>query len=225
MDRITDARPAAQAAGAQAPMTQAIAAASSAEQTPVAQVPAAQGGGFSFTQEKKKRGIGAALKKLKGIKNIELIIAGVVCAVVLLFYFVPMFSPSADNALPSSFSEYAGNLEKNLGTILSEIKGAGKVSVMITFESGVEQVYAYSTDTQTNKNTDGVKETSVTTEKNTIVVSSGQPVVVKEIMPLIKGVLVVADGANNISVKMNILKAVQALLELPTSKIEIFAKK
>lgn len=174
-------------------------------------------------EKKSKKGL---FKKLRGVKNIEFIAAGIVCVIVLFVYFSFSFS-SAKEEVPTAttFSEYAANLEKNLANILSEIKDAGKVSVMITFESGVEQIYAYTTDTQTNTTSDGIKETSVIYDKSSIVISGGQPVVIKEIMPLIKGVIVVAEGADKMSVKLDIVKAVQALLEVPPGNIEIFAKK
>lgn len=173
-----------------------------------------------------KKSLKDFFKKLKGVKNIELIVAGIVCVIVLAVYFSASLFPKkeTEQTAAATFSEYAAAVEQKLAKILSEIKGAGKVSVMITYESGVELVYAYSTDTQTNSSSDGAKETSVTYEKNTIVVSGGQPVVVKEIMPLIKGVVVVAEGATNVNVKLDIIKAVTALLEIAPSRIEIFAK-
>jgi stage III sporulation protein AG len=164
-------------------------------------------------------------KRLRSIKNIEFIVAGILCAVIMLIYFSSLDPKAATSSRSQNFSEYVGDIETNLSQILAQIKGAGRVDVMITFESGVEQVYAYSTDTQTNRTNDGAKETSVVVDKNTIVVTNGQPVIIKEIMPLIKGVLVVAEGADNAAVRLQLLKAVQALLEVKPANVEIFAMK
>jgi len=45
-----------------------------------------------------------------------------------------------------------------------------------------------------------------------------------EILPKVKGVIVIAQGANDIRVKLDILKAVQALLGVSSSQVEIFVK-
>jgi stage III sporulation protein AG len=166
-------------------------------------------------------------KRLKSIKNIELIVAGILCAAILLIYFSSFDQKTSGKVSVGSqnFAEYVGGIETNLSQILAQIKGAGRVDVMITFESGVEQVYAYSVDTQTNKTNDGAKETSIVVDKNTIVVTNGQPVIIKEIMPLIKGVLVVAEGADNAAVRLQLLKAVQALLDVRPANVEIFPMK
>ena len=43
-----------------------------------------------------------------------------------------------------------------------------------------------------------------------------------EIMPPVKGVVVIAEGAGNVRVKLDLLKAVQALLSVSSSQVEIF---
>ena len=42
-------------------------------------------------------------------------------------------------------------------------------------------------------------------------------------MPTPNSIVIVATGANNTNVKLEILRAVQAMFALPTSSIEIFA--
>jgi hypothetical protein len=46
--------------------------------------------------------------------------------------------------------------------------------------------------------------------------------VLKEKTPEIKGVIVTAEGAGDISVRMNILKAVETLLNIPADKVDVF---
>ena len=41
-------------------------------------------------------------------------------------------------------------------------------------------------------------------------------------MPDIKGIVIVASGAGDVRVKLDILKAVQALLNVQSSQVEIF---
>ena len=51
---------------------------------------------------------------------------------------------------------------------------------------------------------------------------SGKPVVLREKMPEVQGVVIVADGADMPSVRLEITKAVQALLKVPNGNIEVF---
>lgn len=107
-------------------------------------------------------------QKLKSIKHIEIIIAVIFAVIVLLIYL------SSVNPVKKTQSSASTNLEMRLESILSDIEGAGNVSVLIN-----------NTDNQ------------------------------------IDGVIIVASGADNVFVKMNILKAVETVLKIPTAQIEI----
>ena len=87
---------------------------------------------------------------------------------------------------------------------------------MISFAGGIEQEYAYTTET--------VTQGSTVTEKNTLTLVSGKPVLLKEKMPEIQGIIIVADGAGDTSVRLEIIRAVQALLKVPNGKIEVFKR-
>lgn len=154
--------------------------------------------------------------KLKGVKNIEVIVALVLCALVLLIFFSSfggIGSGTGSNTDNESFTYWADSLEARMEKILSAIKGAGKVVVMISFENGVEQVWATQKQTQ--------YENGITTETEEIILVSGKPILIKELSPKIKGVVVVASGAGSIAVRVEISKAVSALLDISYNKIEI----
>lgn len=171
-----------------------------------------------------------ALKKLKEIKNIEVIIAVVLCAVILLIYFGSFGSTdlNADDQITkyTTTTDYASTLELRLENTLTQISGAGKVSVMITLETGPEMVIATSTDQKTNTTSSGDNHTeNITVVENPIIVTAnGQstPLILMEILPQVKGVIVVAEGAGNIKVKLDLLNAIQALLNVPNDNIQIF---
>ncbi len=126
-----------------------------------------------------------------------------------------------------SSKKYVENLEVKLVQVLSQIKGAGNVSVMITLESGPELKIATSVDERKNTTTsNSTTTTSVTVVENPIIITqNGQssPLVLMEIMPVIKGVVVVAEGANNTRTKLELLEAVQALLKISNQNIQIYA--
>lgn len=126
-------------------------------------------------------------------------------------------------------------LEANLEEVLSQINGAGKVTVMVTYFSGKELVPYYDTkksDNQTDekdstggtrKQTQGSFETSLAYEE----VSNGvkKPIIVKELNPQVKGVVVIADGATDMVVKENLMNAVKVLLDVPVHRIQVFQRK
>lgn len=177
--------------------------------------------------EKKKMFAGGKLfQKLKSIKHIEIILAIILGAVVLLIYLSTFNSGSKKTSTSTtSTTEYASMLETKLENIIAKIDGVGNVSVMVTLSSGPEYVYATDEETQTNKNESNGTITSTTISTTNPVIISNEMVVVKEIMPSVGGVVVVAGGAGNTKVKLEIIKAVQALVNVPQANIEVLIGK
>jgi len=163
--------------------------------------------------------------KFKGIKHIQMYIAIFIALLVCVVYFGFLSKPKDDKITensPEEFSsavEYVDWLENKLNNVLSKISGVGNVNVLVTLETGFS--YEYATDTETKTTTSGGNEITVTTE--TIIMVSNQPVIVKEFYPKIKGVVVVAEGAENFNIKMNILTAVETILEIERDNITVLA--
>lgn len=107
--------------------------------------------------------------------------------------------------------------EKRLSDILSQIDGAGDVSVMITYYSSSEKNIAYETKTSSREN-------QSESEDKKAVMTDGSPMVVKEVYPQVKGVIVTAQGAGNAGVRNAISEAVAASLDVPAHRICIFKK-
>ena len=114
-------------------------------------------------------------------------------------------------------TEYIYNLENRLIKTLKKVEGVGDVDVVITIESGVETVLAM--ETISKKTSNGTE----ITEKPLII--NGKTVVVKELYPKISGVLIVAEGANKISVVSKLQQATISLLDININKIEILTMK
>lgn len=156
-------------------------------------------------------------QKLKGVKNIEIVIALVLAAIVLLVFFGNFgHNTTKENSSEYSFSEYVNGVENKIESVISQIDGAGVTEIVISFAGGIQQEYAYTTE----KVTDGDK----TTETNTLVLVSGKPVLITEKFPEIQGIVIVADGAGDAAVRLEIIRAVQALLQVPNGKIEVFKR-
>jgi len=134
----------------------------------------------------------------------------------------------------NSASDYVRKLETDLSSILSKIQGAGRVSVMITLDSGAEIIPAK--DESTSDKVTNEKDTSggtrVINEKTTddkVVFTAAQggnskPLIIKEINPEVKGVIVVAEGAKDSKVKLKISQAVQTVLDIPAYRVTVYER-
>ena len=119
-------------------------------------------------------------------------------------------------------------MEEKLASILSRVRGAGKVTVMITLESSSELVLqkdeTKNTETIREKDSAGGIRDSSTTDYSSSTVQAGaegSPYVIKEINPKVSGVLVLAKGAGSAAVKNEIYEAVEALFNLEVHKIKV----
>ena len=168
--------------------------------------------------------------KLKLDKKKKILFICLLVFVALVIYFFPEKSNKHEEVSISNNTEITK--EERLQEVLSNIKGTGKVSVMITYESSSEVVCANNVETQTNTVTEksengGIKESETVIENRSPITVGTQnnesALVVVEKEPKIKGVIVVAQGAENISVKMELQKAVETVLQVSPSQVEIFA--
>lgn len=170
------------------------------------------------------------VKKFSNIKGIKIVVPLILLVLVITIYY-SFFNDSSKKSLSSSnisytsSLEYSKLLEDKLKSVLSSIKGAGNVNVMITLESGPELKIATQTDERTNTTTNASGTTTSITvvEEPIIITQNGEetPLVLMEILPVVKGVVVVAEGAKDVGVKLQLLEAVQALLSLSSGNIQI----
>ena len=121
--------------------------------------------------------------------------------------------------------EYARSLEERLVSIISAIDGAGKVQVMVTLESGSEEVYLYNSD-YGGKEENG--KNSYEQKKEYIIVGDSEEekgIVVRTVEPKIRGVAVVCEGAGNETVKNRIVQTVTALLDISSANVSVVGMK
>ncbi len=127
-------------------------------------------------------------------------------------------------------SDYSIFLENKLVKILSQLNGVGDVHVMITLEDSLEKVPAMN-QTKTIETTNeidsegGKRETIREDETTQIVNLSNDVVILKEVKPNIKGVIVVAEGAENPVILENIYEAVKTVLGISANKVQVFSSK
>ena len=176
------------------------------------------------TREEKK----PSLKSVFSGNNLKnLIIFAGVLGIALIFISSFMNKSSEEVETPVAETEitaedYAKKLEEDLENIISDISGAGKTNILITIDREIESVYQ--TDTDTTTKADG-ENSQYSNKSSTVLIrgknSTEEPVKVTEIMPKIKGVLVVCEGADSSVVKQNIIESVRTVLGVASSRVSV----
>ncbi|MFS0554083.1 stage III sporulation protein AG [Brevibacillus sp. 179-C9.3 HS] len=135
---------------------------------------------------------------------------------------------------PDIIADYENIYETQLRDILVNVVGVGGVEVMVNLESTPELVVEKNTNVRSSVNQEMDKEKATRNQNDqsrdsqVVIIQGGKqdaPVVVKTLKPRVRGVLVVANGADNIQVKAWITEAVQKVLDVPAYKISILPKK
>ena len=108
-------------------------------------------------------------------------------------------------------------LEEKLSQVLSQVEGAGKVTVALTVRSGTERVPL--TDRSTSS-----RERESQVEEKTVVVNTGsgqQAVVRLERAPVFQGAVVVCPGGDQAEVRLLLTQAVSSLTGLGADRITV----
>lgn len=113
-------------------------------------------------------------------------------------------------------------LEMEIAAILEQMDGAGSVRVLLTMREGPS--YAYQTDEQLVTDQYGSE-----TQTQTVLVDDGSgretPVPVRTGYPVYQGALILCEGADRASVRLNIVNAVSDLTGLDSSRISVIKMK
>jgi stage III sporulation protein AG len=138
--------------------------------------------------------------------------------------------PSGSRAVQSGITaqQYAQETEQRITTLLSKVQGVGKVHVMVTLENSVQYVYAkdekqsassvttYADDRPTKSEEKG------DTQQNYILVdgTGGKaPLILTEMEPAIKGVVVVCEGAKSPVTQQRVIGAVTTALGIRSIQV------
>ena len=116
--------------------------------------------------------------------------------------------------------EYRQGLCDELGNMLASIEGVGRTKIMLTIDGTVRNIYATDNDIQ-QRETSSDKQSN---EKQSCIVirqndSSEKALTIGQLMPKIKGVLVVCEGGDKEDVCIKVTEAVSAALDVTKSHI------
>lgn len=190
-----------------------------------------------------KKTIQKLLTRLTEDKKYRRVLVFVGLGLIGLIFFSGFFEKNPKKIIETTVVEetsqtiatYTADLEANLEKMISKIKGAGVVQVMVTIEKGVENIYATErkTSKQVTKNKssdfDTKNQENDNTETTYILLKDsdgGQKAVeVTQIQPVVKGVVVVCDGGGNVQVEQQIIDAVTTALDISSTKVCVVSSK
>ena len=169
----------------------------------------------------------ALRRRLSGKKTAWLLVAAGVLGMVLIALSGRNESAAADPPAQPSVREYTEQLEQRLAKVIEGIDGAGECRVMVTLENGVEYLYATeqksdSSLAEKNSGTGSDRTQADTSQASVILVDTGngkQGLLVTEIQPTVKGVVVVCRGGDQPAVQQRVTEAVTTVLHLSSARV------
>ncbi|MFL6563064.1 MAG: stage III sporulation protein AG [Bacillus sp. (in: firmicutes)] len=129
---------------------------------------------------------------------------------------------------------YEEKYESQLKKALQQMLGVNDVTVVVNIDSTDKKVLEKNrvSKSQTTEETDPQggerKVEEASTDEQLVIIRDGEkevPIVVETKKPEIRGVLVVAKGADNIQVKKWIIEAVTRVLDVPSHRVAVMPKK
>ncbi len=176
--------------------------------------------------------------KLKKIKHIEIILTVFFISIILLIYFSSFSFKTSPSDTKSGGTEqqvlydddnyddlllnYESQIEGKIKKVVCSLENVGQVNVAVNFNGNVSEVIAYTTKTEFLD--DGTK---VETKTPVLVTENGktQPLILETIMPQLSNVIVVASGAKDTKVRLEIIRVIRSLFDLPNLDVEVFVGK
>lgn len=160
-------------------------------------------------------------------KTTVLVVLGV-CGVVLigLSSLIGGSDEETTAAASAAFDaeSYTATLEQRLEQMVSCVQGAGKARVMVTLENGVEYIYADEETVNTDRSEDGGGQISTRedSKRSVVTVDGGDGkagLLVTQIEPTVRGVIVACEGALDETVAARVSEAVRVALDITAKRV------
>ncbi|NLO10183.1 MAG: hypothetical protein GX129_10015 [Clostridiales bacterium] len=145
-------------------------------------------------------------------------------------------SESSDGQIGTNTTSYDSNtyiseLEGRLENILRKVNGIGEVEVMITLKSSKQKIplkdVPYTQEGLNEIDGEGGSRTnnSIQKEESTVLITNEdgntQPYILQEREPEVEGILIIAEGGDNVLVIKDIMEAAEVLFDIPAHKVKV----
>lgn len=162
-----------------------------------------------------REAIGRLAEQIKGSMRKYRLVWCVILAGLLLLLLPTGGERGDEEPAPHTQASFdLAGTEERLARTLSQIEGAGEVTVMLTAENGPRTILAENTERR-----DGGQKTEP------VILSRGagsqETVTVQEVYPRYQGALLVCPGGDDASVRLQLTEATAALTGLGADKISI----
>ena len=164
----------------------------------------------------------------KILKNISAIASKYKYAIIILLVgmglmLLPRHGENDNAVQPLKVAQQESiSIEARLAYILSQVKGAGKVEVMLTVKEGEQTLYQMDTNvSQTDASASNTNDTVIITDND-----RSQSALVRQVYgPKYQGAIILCAGANDPSVRLAIVDAVSKITGLGADKISVLELK
>ena len=152
----------------------------------------------------------------KGRAKLAVLLGGAAMLLILLSELLPKTSPDKTVASTQKLTvqQYQTQLEDQLTTLISQLQGAGRTTVMVTLTTGEETVYAV--DTQTGE---------LQQQETHVLLQDGSALAETTYLPQVCGVAVLCEGGGDVRVAARITELLHSLLALPSNRICVEQRK
>ncbi len=126
---------------------------------------------------------------------------------------------------------YISEMENKLKNILKKVSGIGEVEVMLTLKASSEQVplkdNPSTQESVIEDDGEGGSRTnnSITRDESTVLVNgengNSEPYIIQELEPVVEGVMVIAEGGDDLNIVLDIIEAAEVLFDVPAHKVKV----
>lgn len=119
--------------------------------------------------------------------------------------------------------EFVVDTEQRLTEIIGSIEGAGDCRVMVTLENSVEYIYAVEQDINTDRQEDSNRISEREDNRESVIIvdteNGRQGLLVTEIQPTVKGVVVICEGGDQPVVQQRIVNTLTTVLNISSKRV------
>ena len=142
--------------------------------------------------------------------------------------YLPIESPA--RVVRNEYYRYEQALERRLEEILSLVDGAGDVRVMVSFSAGRETVFAVDRNISQSQSREedsqgGTRYQSSQSAQDKTLIVADRPLVLREVPPVIGGVMIIAEGGDDVIVRDALIRATSTVLGIEISKVQVARKR
>ncbi len=166
---------------------------------------------------------------LRGDKGRRILIAAALAVMILLMLSTVSCKDSGDprrnvsQEQTEDHSEMERELEQRLERLISEIDGAGKVSVMVTMDTSSTRIYDRNVKSENSQQSgaDGLSESVGRQTEVVLAGSSKEPLQIGTVQPQVRGAAVVCTGAADPVVRERVANTVAKALNIGISRLYV----